>query len=366
LQAYLDDALPAQERAAVTEHLSTCSRCQEEVAHLRRQGARMAEQLRVLDPQPEQEPKTQQALVRFWQQVRPERRTAPRTAWAARWRPVAIGLAVLVLIGVAISFAPVRHAAAEFLGIFRVRKFAVIPVDPARLEQLAGLQDLAQEMIGEMTTLREAGPAQQVADAAAAASLAGFPVCTPTYLPDGMTRQSFTVEAGPAMRMEVKRAQAEALLQAAGVEGVSLPDADTFTVDVDVAPVVAQSYQAGDGMVILLQTPSPEVALPPGIEPEQMGEALLQFLGMPAEDAARVAREIDWTSTLVIPLPTNVAEFREVTVGGVTGLLLVASGTTSSAEPDNLVLWHRDGLIYVVAGNNVAAEQLLQVADSLR
>jgi hypothetical protein len=364
LQAYLDNALPPQEGAKVSEHLDRCTRCQEALAHLRQQGAEAGAHLRALDPQ--QAAKPAPALARFWKQVRPAAPRASRPAWTAHWRPALVGVSLVAILALLLSIAPVRQAAAEFLGLFRVRKFAVIPVDPARLEQLSGLEDLVKEALGGITTLREPGPPQKADDVAAAAALAGFPVRTPAYLPAGATLLTFTVETGPAMRVEVKRDLAEALLQAAGVEGVNLPDAETFSIDANLAAMVTQSYKVDGGMVMFLQTPSPEVTLPSGIEPERMGEALLQFLGMSPEDARRVAQEIDWTSTLVIPLPTNVAQFREVTVDGVTGLLLVANGTANAQEPDNIVLWQRDDMIYVVAGNNLPPEQLLQVADSLR
>ncbi len=365
LQAYLDQALSAPEQAAVESHLARCSRCREEVAHLRQQGSEVANHLRALDTMPEPGSSDTQALARFWKRARPAGRTAAPPAGMRRWRPAAIGLAAVILLAVLLSFAPIRQAAADFLGLFRVRKFAVIPIDPARLEQLAGMEDLVMAALGEPTVLRKAGTPQAAADAAAADAMAGFPVRSPTRLPSGAVLDSFTVQVGPAVRVDVRREQAQALLDAVGITEIKLPEAETFPVTADIAPVVSRVYRADRGTILLLQTPSPEVTLPAGIEPAQMGEALLLFLGMPPADARRVAREIDWTSTLVIPLPTNVAQFHEVTVDGVTGLLLEQSGAQSPGEPARILLWQRDGTIYVLAGD-ISPEQLLQMADSFR
>ena len=369
LQAYLDDALSAGERTAVEQHLAQCADCREEMAALRQQGRAVAEQLRALDPQSGQQPDAQRALARFSARLRPARRPPARAPLARRWRWAMAAAAFLVVVAVLFSIAPVRQAAAEFLGIFRVRKFAVIPVDPGRLERLAGMEDMVEGMLGEPTLLREPGPFQAVADAAEATAVAGFPVRTPADLPGGAVQQAFAVEGGPAMRLEMNRVDLEMMLLTMGALEVDLPDVETIIVTADFGAVVGQEFQVGNDALFVIQTPSPEVTLSPDMDLTVLGEALLQFLGMPAEDARRLAREIDWTSTLVIPLPTNVAQFSEVEVDGVTGLLLdeVSSGVGGRQDGvHRLLLWQRDGIVYAVGGENVSAELLLLIADSMR
>ncbi|HUV93685.1 MAG TPA: hypothetical protein VMX14_02485, partial [Anaerolineae bacterium] len=55
------------------------------------------------------------------------------------WRPVLGGVIVLALLVGVFSFAPSRALARQFLSIFRVRKFAIVQVNPdeAQLEQVA-------------------------------------------------------------------------------------------------------------------------------------------------------------------------------------------------------------------------------------
>ncbi len=362
LQAYLDRALPAAENAALEEHLHSCTPCQERLAHLRQQGTGVAERLRALDPQVEAAPQAGPALARFWKRARPALAPATRTPQRRRWRWAMAALATLAVVGVLFSFAPVRLVAAQFLGIFRVQKFAVITVDPARLEQLAGLQDLAMAALGEPAVLRQPGTPQDVADAAGATALAGFRVRVPADLPAGAVLQAFRVTTGPALRFEVQREQAQALLLAAGVEDVALPDVATLAATVDIASVVDQEYRIAGQHVSFVQSPSPAVDVPAAVDPAQLGQALFRFLGVPAEDAERLARQIDWTSTLVIPLPSNVAQFREVEVDGVTGLLLEPVGSTRGGA----VLWQRDGIVYAVVGEGLDPAVLLQIAGSLK
>ncbi len=377
LQAYLDDGLAAEELAAVKEHLTGCGACQEELEVLQRRGRDVVMRLAVLDPEPHAVPDAAEALARFRQM-----QTMGTSRWAfprrriemmkqilltSRWRPAAIGLVALAFVVALFSFAPARQAAAQFLGIFRVRKFAVIPVDPAQLERLESLENLADAgLLGEPTYLRQPGEPQSVTDAGEASALAGFKVRVPTALPETATLRQFAVETGPTMLFEIDPGMLKVVLEAAGVQGVTLPAMDSMAVEVDVPAMVQQTYRLDSGTLSIVQLPGPTVTLPSGVDPAVMGEMLLQLLGMPTEDARRVAKSIDWTSTLVIPLPTDVGRFHEVEVDGVTGLLLEEQRQNRSYRRHLMVLWQRDDLIYSIEGENVDPTELLRIADSLR
>ena len=375
LQAYLDDALTSDERLVIEQHVSECVNCSEQLVMLRQRRADVSTCLTTLDPPPHEVSDVDQALARFrtnvestkpsiWTTLVRRIEMMKQTLVAGRWKPAVIGVMALVLVGILFSFAPVRLAATDFLGVFRIRKFAVIPIDPSQWEQLEGLEDLIEGgMLGEPTIVREPGSPQKVDDAAEASALAGFHVRTPTYLLAETTLRDFSVETGPAMHFEVDRAMMELVLEAVGVEDITLPAVDTLTADVDVPTMVFQEYQVGNNRFSLHQMPSPTATLPQGVEPAVLGEAMLRLLGMPAEDAGRLAQTIDWTSTLVIPLPTDLARFREVEVDGVTGLWVEGKG--DSYPPDITILWQRDGIIYMVNGGNIEPSALLRVADSL-
>jgi len=112
-----------------------------------------------------------------------------------------------------------------------------------------------------------------------------------------------------------------------------------------------------------MQVPSPQVDLPAGIDPIALAKTGFLFLGMPAEDAERMANSIDWTSTLVIPLPADAGKAREVSVDGVTGLLVEDARNPFRSSA---VLWERDGVLYFMSGSNMDQRVLLDAADSLQ
>jgi len=133
----------------------------------------------------------------------------------------------------------------------------------------------------------------------------------------------------------------------------------------DIGFIVTQGYRVGNGTLIVIQSPSPALTMPEGVDLPRMGEALLRVLGMSDADARRLAQQIDWTSTLIIPLPTNLVQFREVQVDGSTGLVLEQTGQ-DTGEPDRFVIWERGGIVYAVSGHNVSVDELLQTADSMK
>jgi hypothetical protein len=122
-------------------------------------------------------------------------------------------------------------------------------------------------------------------------------------------------------------------------------------------------YQIGGSRLELIQMPSPQVNVPQGIDPVALAETGFMLLGMPQEDARRLATSIDWTSTLVVPMPVNAGTAREVTVDGATGLLLE---NTQNGGRENAVLWEKDGLLYFMASSQLDRSVLLDVADSLQ
>ena len=378
LQAYADGALAPADAGALEQHLLGCAACREELSVIGQRRTGVTAGLAILEPPSDEIPDSYKALGAFRANTLNTRPTLRNTfrrnvemikqnLFTGRWRPVSIGVTAAICLAILFSFAPVRQAAAEFLGIFRVRTFAAIPVDPAQAQRLESLaESLDDGTFGKPTTVREAGAPQPANDAAQASATAGFSVRMPTALPDGASLRSFNTQTGPALHFEIDPATLQALLSAAGVEGATIPDVDTIAADVDVPVMVAQEYDLGGSATLtLVQAPSPEVALPAGIDPVAFGQLGLQALGIPADDAQRMAQEIDWTSTVIVPLPTDIARSTEVTVDGVTGLLLEETRQNRYGRGSVLV-WERDGIVYSISGENVEPGLLIQVGDSLR
>jgi hypothetical protein len=85
----------------------------------------------------------------------------------------------------------------------------------------------------------------------------------------------------------------------------------------------------------------------------------LEILGLDKEEAARLSQEIDWTSTLLLPIPQDIANYHEVTVDGVSGMAVSELDGRSAT-----IIWQKEGVIYSLFGDR-SAEELLALTDSL-
>jgi hypothetical protein len=250
----------------------------------------------------------------------------------------------------------VRAAAGDFLGLFRVSRFAPISVSP---QQLALLERLSEEGLepGEFVITQELGEPQTVDSPEEAATVAGF---APKTLPNRSALVRTYVMDGGAGYLVVDLAGARAIVEAAGADPLLLPDSlDGARVDVTVYDSVGQLYDNG---VMLVQSPSPDVNYPADVDPTVLGEALLQVLGTEPAEARRIAQSIDWTSTLLLPIPQDLGTYREVNVNGVGGVVL--EPFDPDAEP--AVVWQKDGMVYMMMAGRLSVDELLAQANTVR
>ena len=317
------------------------------------------EQLATLAPQTsDASPAPQRALAQLKRHI-DERRSSPivtvrRLFHMRRSRVAFSGFVAVVLVVVALALPPVRAAASDFLGLFRVQKFSAISVSP---QQLALLEQVAEQGLypGEFEPIQDPGPPQHVSSLEEAAALAGAPLLSPSALGPPTRIQ---VSGAGSGRLIVDLQSARRILRAAEVDPRLLPDSlDGAEIDVAIFPVVEQRW--GED-ISLLQSPSPQIDYPDDVDPNILGEALLQMLGMSQSEARRLAAGIDWSSTLLLPVPENLATFSEINVNGASALAL-----TSIEGAESSLLWQQDGVIFVLVGRE-SMDALQEIARSLQ
>jgi hypothetical protein len=296
-----------------------------------------------------------QALARIRARLEKERATpiTGRYPLMIRRKPIfALGLLV-VLFGLALSFPAVRAAASDFLGIFRVQKFSPIFVSEQQVQLLMEIAD-GGLFPGEIEMIDEPGDPVEAASLEAAEAEAGFNIRLPSEL--GAPAHIYTVDGGQG-RLTINLEDARRLLAAAGGDPALLSDSLQGQV-VDVTVYNGVSVDWADGTT-LMQTSSPLIDYPDDVDTVAIGEAILQALGVEPSQARHLAETIDWTNTLLFPVPENIATFTEAQVDGVTGL-----GLSSLDNQHAVILWEKDGRLYVITGDQAVAE-LADIADSL-
>jgi hypothetical protein len=279
-------------------------------------------------------------------------------ASSMRWLGAAASVAV---VAVAFSFPVVRAGAQSFLDLFRVVQFAAVSFDGSRLEQISfeGLD--IPTMLGEQPGTRQEQPTPvSYASADEASAAVGFDVLEPAWIPVGWSRTELVVTSAHSFAFTARTALLDVVLEQLAIEDVIVPPAlDGATVSIDV-PATAQSvFSRGEQSVRLIQANNPQMRFPAGIEPAEVAEIGLRILGLDRDEAYRLAWTIDWRSTLLVPVPVAEASFREVTVGGSTGVLIVPAGE----DPVSMLLWGTDDRVFAIAGD-ISPVELQTIAQS--
>ena len=379
LRAALDAELNPNE----LEHLKSCVYCQTRQKTIQTQMDQTAEELAFLSSATKDSSHSfQTAWNRFNQQKITQKETPmfKKLFASPLIRYVLPGLLILTLI---LAMPGTRALASELLNLFRVQQVAVVTIDSTGMEQLNGVfGNQVGELISDSITMtREPGEPVDASDANQASQLTGFTV----RLPQDLTPSRISVMGGSAFTLTVDRTKAQALLEEAGRSDLVLPDSiDGAEISVNIPSGVSIGYGTcppptsnGDELdmdshgspgrryadcVILAEIPSPTVSAPASVNIAQLAQIALEFTGMTSDQAEAFTDTVDWTSTLVVPIPRNAATYEQIPVDGVTGTLIQRP---SDDAPQYTLLWVKDGIIYAIGGLGSNSQQAIQMANSL-
>jgi len=386
LRAKLDDEMSVPESQELDRHLAACGDCRLRMETLSKSAEGVRERLALLAPVPDQgRDDARFSWARFLarQRAEPQPTSVFARLFAARFRPVWAAAGVVVVLIASLSFAPGRSWAQRLLDMLRVQKIAVVPVDTQALEGVQGGSP-SGKMIGQflsdniVVTMHSDQP-QTVADASQASQLSGFRV---RLLGDRTDAPKIGVLGEQGFQMTLNRERLQGLLDELGHNDLQLATSiDGALVAVHIPKSVTAVYgqcpqpkkddsvpplKPSDlaGCVILTQVPSPTVSVPPDLNLPQLATLALQASGMSAEDAQAFCATVDWTSTLLLPIPRDAGSYETTNVDGVEGTLITLRGYRQGMAGYSL-LWVKGGIIYSLTGFG-GAGQAVPLADSLQ
>ena len=389
LRAALDGELDAKE----LKHLEACQQCQSRQNLLEAQIRPIGERLRFLSaPAPESGLSTSAA----WQKFNREKLVQKETSMFRKlfaFPLIKYGASVAVVLALILAFPSTRALAGELLNLFRVQRVTVVQVDFTGLEQLDDETgpDISQLFADSVTMYDEPGDAVNVATIDEASQLAGFDV----RAPQGTTPSRISVMDGASFSLTIDREKAQALLNEAGRGDLVLPkEVDGAEVSVTIPTSVSIAYgtcpepsrenetareieretetsasraELYADCIIFAQIPSPEVSAPASLDLAKLAQIGFELTGMSPEEAAEFTSTVDWTSTLVVPIPQNATSNQQVTVDGVTGALIERTINDGDDAPRFVLFWVKDGILYTIGGlgGNADAQAAIELANSL-
>ncbi|HZC43719.1 MAG TPA: hypothetical protein VE195_06060 [Acidobacteriaceae bacterium] len=373
LRSYVDGELGVGQSASVAKHVDDCSRCQAEVGAITSQAAAVSSSLDHLPKVRWNADNTNTAWAAFRRRRHQELTEQERhrlTPWRI-WSIAGAGGAA-ALVALMFTFAPLRSWAESFLSIFRVEHFTVLELDPTaihgNLQNDAFFNQAIGHILSDEVTVTQA-PQKPVptTDAATASKLAGFRV---RLLAD-QTPSALLFRSGAAAQMKLDRDRLQSILDEAGHGDLQIPESvDGAVIGLHLPagimalyghcgnvaarmqgiqqPASANNDKPDSSCLSLMELPSPVVSAPPQIDPGQIAQIALQFLGLSANEAANFTQTVDWTTTLVLPVLQGQTSYEKVYVAGNDGVLLrpKRSGDASHFT----LMWVDNGIVYGLMG----------------
>lgn len=368
-------------------HLNTCAECQRRLNQLEQEHLRVASRLSFLAPGIEPVPSVRFAWSRFTEQYLKQKETSMLRKWFT-FPVVRAGAIAVLALALLLAFPTTRALAGELLNLFRVQHVAVLPIDSTGLENMTGNEALGSqlsELISESTKVTdEPSEPVMVASADEAESSAGFNV----RLPADQTPSRIYVTDPSAFTLTVDRAKAQAFIEAAGRSDLVLPESiDGAEIAVSIPATVnaafgtcpepqAEKRQPGGveemendmarkypDCIVFTQMPSPLVSAPNGVDVAQLAQIGLEFSGMTREEAAAFTTTVDWTSTLVIPVPRRATAYEDISVDDVTGKLIQR---VTDYAPEYALIWVKDGVVYAISGTGTDTAPAFAIVDALK
>jgi len=399
LRARLDSELVGGELAAVDQHLASCAACRIRLEKLNAEKQSTQGLLAALITGSEGlAVKPEVAYARFRQVARGN---DTKSSWiaalfASRWRPVwglAAGAAVIALL---VSVNPVRSWAQRVLAMLRVQKIQVVTIDPTTLMSGMGPDSppykLLNQFIADNVVLTiDPGKPEVFQSTTKAGLLAGYPIRTVGRL--GVP-QSIEVNGETAFQMTVNRDRLETLLDEIGRSDIQIPESTNGAlIAVHIPKTVISTYGScpawhrygnsnsqshaealaerkmermanlkATNCTYFMQAPSPTVSVPPNLNMSEIAEAALELAGMSPGEAHSFCQTVDWSSTMVVPIPRNTSSYEKVSVDGVDGTLITETLTEGNRYT---LLWIKNGVIQSLIGKGDSSDALT-LAASLR
>lgn len=387
LRAFLDEELDPISRKELQTHLEKCQDCQTRFEILKSRSMQVDSVIASLNSETSQKPSTKDSvrsrLVKLTTDdpymghnfTKREPAFLPRSAW--------LTLVVLSMMFVSLFFSPVRAIANNFLSLFRVEQVRVLEFNPDQIPEDLEASAQFEYMLSNNINVQERGEIQELVSVEQAEALAGFRVRLP-QLKEG--EETLKFQPGGSAEINIDIEQIRTVLGDIGRSDIILPDnLNGAIVSIEIPGGIIAQYGDCESEVLsqpsdindmeelenitlpqcttLIQMPSPVISAPPNLDVVQIGEAFLQIIGMSREEATTFARNVDWTTTLIIPVPSYATDHEEVLVDGVTGAFI--QQYRFEGPDEYMMIWIKDGVVFALSGPG-DKETALEIAGSIK
>ncbi|MFZ5647676.1 MAG: zf-HC2 domain-containing protein [Bacillota bacterium] len=362
IQSYIDGELEGSEMDEIQEHLEICRECRVVYDRLLENDMLVRNSMAGFIASDRERFDAEKA----WRKLKLEnaaQEEIPKGKWQfdMMLKKVATAAAAVALVGL-LAFSPVSGMASDFLTIFRVEKVKVISITP---EEMAQMDKLMREGAGGVNIknfgkieVRGKQEEKPVTVEEAGKSI-DFDLKIPAVA--GYSKPELKKLSGFSVTLTLDVNNVNSVLKSLG-SGERLPDelnGKEFTLEVP--PAIIADYSGAAGKIVLSQSRGPSVRTSAGVDVKAIRQALLSIPALPESLRRQLAAVDDWQHTAMIPLKSG--QYTEVTVNGAGGVFIRGDGGQNSA---GVLVWQKNGVIYVLAGDSVKLDRALDIAGKMK
>lgn len=295
-----------------------------------------------------------------------ERRPRPRSeGW---WSRAAALVVVLTVGGLSLATPAGQAAARGVLGTFRSERLQVVTLDPDA--DLSGLEALSEVAVVEGID-QTAGP-QVVDDLDQAEAVSGIRAepLDRASLPGPVAELPTTVYASAPTEVRVRFDTARRpdlparldgvtlVVDVPGVAAIAIGDGGALAGPGGAADAGAEAGPQVDALLVRATAGTLEIAVEGGLTLDEVRDELLAVPGLSPALVAQLRGLDDWQTTLPLPIPAGVVDWRDTTVEG-NPAIAFGDGTGLGGA----LVWRDDDRTLGVAGT-FAPEELRRVAEN--
>jgi hypothetical protein len=389
LQAYLDGELSKEQMEEVRVHLDCCLLCRNLLEELSQDNGFARENLTRYEKAHQTMPvNVHLAWERFVKSspTASSNQSKGRIFMITKYRKTTIAAGLLLALGISLLFQPVRTLATQFLSIFRVERMQTISISPEQLDQFSAIfkknrGSLRIRNFGEIS-ITGTMKSNRITKAEALREIPQAVI--PETLPGGFGIQNIGMNSANVVRLKLKLANVNDLLQSVGATRLLPAELDGKTFEIRIPAMLGIEYRVNQKYLELIETISPELSVPEGAQADAIREAILQLPFLPPELASQLRAINDWQHTLVIPNSEGNAE--QIFIGGNSGIYFSVAKNMAILQkffpegesqlksahnsfPVNdftgAAAWEINGRVYLLCGN-VDKTTLISLAGSIR
>jgi hypothetical protein len=277
-------------------------------------------------------------------------------------KKVAAAACAVLLVTAGVTVEPVKAALSSALSIFRVENVKGITITLEDMQQIQQKLSSGQGEISldKMGSIKMQGGERRTSSQEEVKNLTDFAVAFPSALKG--TTPTINIVQPRTIDFTLNVDNVNQIMKSYGAAKLLPGSIDGKTFKVDFASIAAINYSISGKPIEIIQTKSPEITVPEGVNVDEVYNAVVDMPIIPQNLQAQLKSIKDWKNTIYIPVVESKAT--EVDINGAKGYM-ATDKSNSDSTPETQVIWYNKGVIYSVSGK-VDSKEILSIARSMK